>query len=92
MSDEFSDRVPPITGKSPIGRLKRYSTAAAKPKTSQTISGRIVSLRRNAQHHDGKHKLDITVGGTDYTELVIRVEGGAHASLEGKRVVIYVDE
>jgi hypothetical protein len=52
----------------------------------------VQGIRRGQQHTEGQHRLDITVGGEDTTEIIVRVPQGAYANWEGKKVIIYLEE
>ena len=93
MSGDFLDHLNPILGSGRIDRLEsgvpRKGPAASGP---QSIAGRIVSVQRGGRHAGGGSVLDLTVGGGEYTEILIRVPTGGYGQIEGKRVVIFIDE
>lgn len=94
MSDEFRDFVDPIHGKPGIDPLSphgRRPDAPSGPKTTRII-GRIVAIHRGARPAPGQHQIDISVGGEEHTEIVIRVPPGIYGHLEGKDVVLYLEE
>lgn len=92
MSDEFEDRISPLSKSSPVEPSEHSSRGASSEKTGQRISGEIVAVHRGNPHHDGEHLLDVTVGGEEYTEIVVRVPRGEYAGLEGKPAILYIDE
>ncbi len=92
MSDDFINHINPIRGSSQIDRLDESSAPPTPPRQAQTITGRIISVKRHNRHGPGGRVLDLTVGGGETTEIVVRVPNGAYGALEGKRVVLYVDE
>jgi hypothetical protein len=51
-----------------------------------------VAVHRGRRHQDDAHRLDITVGAGEYTEIVVRVPNGVYEDLEGKRAVMYIDD
>lgn len=91
MSDDFSDYVPPISGGSRIDGLGGQSSGPPSSKAGQSIAGRIVAVHGARPHRDGPHRLDVSVGGETYAEIVVRVPAGSYAHLEGKRAVLHVD-
>lgn len=93
MSGDFLDHLNPILGSNRIDRLES-GTPRNRPVSSgpQTIAGRIVSVHRGGRHAGGGEMLDLTVGGGEYTEILVRVPTGGYGQIEGKRVVIYIDE
>lgn len=93
MTDEFRDHIVPIAGSSRIDRLGEGPAGTPRtPRTGQTIAGRIISVRRATRHAEGGHALDVSVGGDDFTEIVLRVPSGSYSNLEGKRGLLYVED
>ena len=92
MSDEFKDYISPVSGGSPIERLDGQPSAPKKTKSAQHIAGQIVSVHRGSRHQSGEHALDVSIGGTEYTEIILRVPNGPYGHLEGRRGVLYIDE
>ncbi len=92
MPDEFRELITPVSGSSRIDRLEPQGGSPPPVHGTQSITGRITSVHRRSQRHEGRHTLDISVGGEDYTEIVLRVPSGAYANLEGKRVVIFIED
>ncbi len=93
MADEFRDYVSP-TPESPAvsrqgGPPVRRETAPAK---TRRIDGRIVTVHRGRPHSEGEHLLDVTVGGDEHMDIVVRVSRGAYGALEGKDVSLYIEE
>jgi len=93
MSDDFRDFVDPIQKKPGIDPLDAHGKPPEPhPRVAQSIAGRVVAVHRGARPAPGHHTIDFTVGGDDFTEIVIRVPPGVYGGLEGKRAVVYVDE
>jgi len=66
---------------------------AMPPRRDKGVSGRVVAVhRRTAQHDQGEHRFDVSIGVEHHSELVIRVESGSCAHLEGKRVIVLPEE
>lgn len=94
MSGSFFDHLNPILGPGPAEppdqRTPRNRPGpAAQP---QSIAGRVVSVQRGARHAAAGNLLDLTVGGGEYTDILVRVPTGPYGQIEGKRVVLYIDE
>lgn len=92
MPEEFKDHIGPISGSSPMDRVDKQKRQPPGPRMAAGIAGRIVAVHRGAPQHGGEHALDVTVGGADTTEIVLRVTRGVYSGLKGKRAVLYVDE
>ncbi len=92
MPDDFLDHIVPVTGSTRVDRLEGQGGGNPAARGTRSISGRIVSIRRGSQGRGGGHTLDISVGGEDYTELILRVPAGPYANLEGRRVIIFIEE
>lgn len=93
MSGDFIDHLNPLLGSARVDRLEQGPGAVRPvPRAPQSIEGRIVSVHRGARHAGGGGLLDLTVGGGEYTDILVRVPTGAYGQIEGKRVVLYVDE
>ncbi|MCC6142489.1 MAG: hypothetical protein IT368_01660 [Candidatus Hydrogenedentes bacterium] len=76
------------SGISPEGK----GAPAPRPRTTGIV-GRVVAIhRRHASASAEPHVLDVTVGGEDYTEIVIRVPTAPYAQIEGRRAVIYLQD
>lgn len=93
MSSDFLDHLNPLLGAARVDRLEG-GVPPNRPQRPmpQSIAGRIVSVQRGGRHAGGGEVLDLTVGGGEYTEIVVRVPTGAYGQIEGKRVVLYIDE
>ena len=94
MSDEFRDYVDPIQGKpaiDPISPHGRRPDAPAGPRT-RSIKGQIIAVHRGARPAPGQHQIDISIGGDEHTEIIIRVPPGVYDHLEGKDAVLYLEE
>lgn len=93
MAEDFRDIIAPIGGTPPIEGLEGGSGAAPPfPRSRRTIPGKVVSVRRATAKRDGEHTLDVTVGGEEYAEIVLRVAPGAYLNLEGRNATLYVEE
>jgi len=93
MGDDFRDHVDPIQGKRGIDPLDAHGKPPEpRPRSAQSIAGRIIAVHRGAKPAPGQHQIDFTVGGDDFTEIVVRVPPGVYNHLEGKRAVLYIDE
>jgi len=92
MTEEFRDFVAPIGGTPPIEGLEGGSGGPPPPRPRRTIPGKVVSVRRAVPKRGGEHTLDVTVGGEDYAEIVLRVAPGAYPNLEGRHATLYVEE
>lgn len=92
MSGDFLDHLNPILGSNRIDRLEGGQRMRPQPSEPQSIAGRIVTVHRGGRHAGGGTLLDLSVGGGDYTDILVRVPTGAYGQLEGKRVILYIDE
>lgn len=92
MPDDFRDYVDPIRPKAAIDRLEHEHVGPPVPRAHGGVHGVVLGVRRGQQHQDGPHRLDVTVGGGESTELVIRVPQGACANWDGKKVVLHLEE
>lgn len=92
MPDDFLEHIVPIMGSTRIDRLEGQGGASPPGRAARSISGRVVSVRRGLQNRGGEHTLDVSVGGEDFTEIVLRVPSGPYANLEGRSVVIFIEE
>jgi len=92
MAGDFFDRIEPIDGKREIDRLEGGEKGKPRPPARRGITGHVVAVRRGLHHAGQQHRLDVSVGGEETTEIIVRVPRGAYAHLEGKRVVFFVDE
>jgi hypothetical protein len=52
----------------------------------------VIGVHRGLTHHDAEHRLDVSVGAEERTELVVQVESGSCEGFDGKRVVVLLDE
>lgn len=99
MAGDFRDLINPLLGArglEPHGPQTphRVPPTAATPRG---ITGHIVSLQRGARHaHEANaqegHLLDLSVGGGEYTDIVVRVPTGDYGMIEGRRVVLHIIE
>lgn len=92
MSDDFREYIEPIRPSAPLDGVQRGSERPPGPPGHGTIHGKVLGVRRGLSHKEGQHRLDVSVGADDATELIIRIPNGAYPGLEGKRVIIYVDD
>ena len=95
MADDFLEHIAPIQGGAPVGQPGESVAPHARPHAPRSIAGRIAAVhRRNpgGGDRDTGHLLDVTVGGDALTEIVVRVPPGVYERLEGKRVVMYIDD
>lgn len=92
MPDNFRDYVDPVGKKAAIDRLEHDLSGPPTPPLRPALRGKVQGIRRGQQHAEGPHRLDITVGGEDTTEIIVRVPTGAYAAWEGKKVIMYLDE
>ncbi len=92
MADDFKDHIQPVPSSARVDGMDGQRGGPVPVRRSQSIAGRVVTVHRGKRHHDGQHALDVTVGADDYTEIIVRVPKGSYSHLEGKRVVLYLDE
>lgn len=92
MPEDFRDYVDPIRPKAAIDRLEHDTGGPPLPPAHGAVHGRVLSVRRGQQHKDGHHRLDVTVGGDEATEITIRVPQGACAHWDGKKVALFLEE
>lgn len=92
MPENFRDYVDPVSPKAAIDRLEHDRVGPPVPPPHPALRGKVQGIRRGQQHSDGTHRLDITVGGEDTTEIIVRVPSGAYTGWEGKKVILYLDE
>ena len=93
MSDEFLDHISPVGGKEPISGLGEHEPPGPPPRAPRSLVGRVVAVHAGRKHPDeGRHRLDVTVGGGDTSEVVLRISGPLPPNIEGKRAVLYIDD
>ncbi len=92
MPDDFREYIEPVGASSPLDRVHRGASDPPPPPTRVAIRGKVQGIRRGQSHKEGQHRLDVSVGGDEATELIIRVPNGAYSGLEGKQVVLYVED
>ena len=92
MPDEIDGRISPLSKSSRVESSTGSGSGASPEKLGRRIAGEIISVHRGNPHHGENHRLDITVGGEEYTELVLRVPRGEYVGLEGKQAVLHIDE
>jgi hypothetical protein len=90
MSDEL---IPPLHPAHASAPLRRFEVPGHTPTvhTGQVISGRIVAVSHGHPHPGEHHQLDVSVGGSEFTEIVIRVPNAVYGHLEGRGAKIHVD-
>ena len=92
MPDDFREYIEPIGPSSPLDKVGRGNSLPPNPPARESIHGQVQAIRRGHVHKEGQHRLDVSVGGDNSTELIVRIPNGTYPGLEGKRVVIYVDD
>lgn len=92
MAENFRDYVDPVGPKAAIDRLEHDLGGLPVVPPRPGLHGKVLGIRRGQQHKEGSHRLDITVGGEETTEIIVRVPTGAYAGWEGKKVIMYLDE
>ncbi len=93
MADDFWEYIEPVHGGAPVRRQEGTPPPEAHPQHERTIPGRIVGVhRRTAQHAGEDHQLDVTIGGEDFTEIILRVANGTYEHLEGLHAVLHITE
>lgn len=92
MSDDFSDYVEPIRPKAAIDRLEHERGGPPPPPARAAVRGQVLSVRRGQVHKEGRHRLDVTVGAGESTEIIVRVPNGAYTNWEGKKVVLHLED
>lgn len=92
MPEDFREYVDPIRPKAAIDRLEHERGGPPVPRAHGSVHGLVMGVRRGQSHQDGPHRLDVTVGGDETTEVVIRVPKGSCANWDGKKVVLYLEE
>jgi hypothetical protein len=92
MPEDFRDYIQPIQGTPSIDRLEGPPAPPERPRMPRSIAGRIVGVNRGRRHQGEAHRLDITVGAGEFTEIIVRVPNGVYDDLEGKRAVMYIDD
>ena len=92
MPEDFREYVDPVRPKAAIDRLEHERGGPPIPRPHGAVHGVVLGVRRGQQHKDGPHRLDVTVGGDESTEVVIRVPHGACPNWDGKKVVLYLED
>lgn len=88
--DEYID---PVSNSRPLPEVRPHeSTGPRIGPPHGPVVGEVVAVHARSGHHEGRHRLDVSVGADTYTELVVRVLSGACQHLEGKRVALYLAE
>jgi hypothetical protein len=91
VSDEIEGRISPLSKSARIEASRGSVPAGGAGKAGRSIAGEVVGVHRGTPHHGEKHRLDVTVGGQEHTEIVVRVPRGEYGGLEGKQVVLYIE-
>jgi hypothetical protein len=92
MPENFRDYVDPVSRKAAIDRLDHEMGGPPVVPPRPGLRGKVQGIRRGQQHKEGTHRLDVTVGGEESTEIIVRVPAGAYAAWEGKNVILYLEE
>ncbi len=92
LDDDFMDHINPVTGSRPVEGLGEPRQRERRRHAPQSISGRVVAIHRGARRGGEGHMFDVSVGGDQFTEIILRVPAGAYGNIEGKRGVLYIDE
>jgi len=90
MADDAIDPLRPIPPKPPVQPSSEQPRANSHAK-GPVIKGRIVAVTHGHPHDHEPHVLDVTVGGSAYTEILVRVPNGDHGHLEGHGVTLHVE-
>ncbi|MFM1920696.1 MAG: hypothetical protein RLZZ303_2330 [Candidatus Hydrogenedentota bacterium] len=87
------DRIEPLQGSHRIPALRRGDYVEPEPphRHGLVIRGRIVSVAPGRPHAGEEHQLDVSIGGSAYAEIVLRVPSHAYAHLEGREATLHVD-
>lgn len=92
MPDDFRDYIDPIRPKAAIDRLEHDGGGPPHLPAHGAVHGRVLGVRRGQHHQEGRHRLDVTVGSEDGTDVIIRVPAGACTNWDGKKVVLLLEE
>lgn len=92
LNDDFMDHINPVTGSRPVEGMGERRQNERRRNQPQSIAGRVVAIHRGTRRGGEGHMLDVSVGGDEFTEIVLRVPAGAYGNIEGKRAVLYIDE
>lgn len=92
MSDSFREYIDPIRPTAPIDGLEHGGEGPPPPPTRPGVRGKIVSIHRSHGRSETKHRLDVTVGAVEETEIVIRVPPGTYANWDGRDVFLRLDD
>lgn len=88
MAEDFIENVRPTEHVPPV-ELPHETRPPEPPERARGIRGRVVAINRGHRHAGESHALDVTVGGGEMTEIVVRVPNAPYAELEGADVVIF---
>ncbi len=88
MSDPTGEYVDPIEGRAAVSGLDGSRESPVHTTGQRIIRGRVVAVRRETARQQSGHILDVTVGGAEHTEIVVRTEDTVNTNLEGKTVTI----
>jgi len=89
MSDELIEPLHPANASVPIRHFEIPGHPLAQPH-AQIIQGRIVAVSHGHPHGGEQHRLDVSVGGSEFTEILIRVPNAVYGHLEGREASIHV--
>ncbi len=92
MSNGSGEYIDPIESRAPIDGLEGARESGKRPRRQRMIRGRIVAVRGEAPHQDSAHVLDVTVGASSHTEIVVQTSEQDCESLQGKTVLISIAE
>ena len=86
MVDDFIEPVDNVKPSRPIvgGQTRRPQV----PEHHRSIAGLVIAVHRRSGRPDGEHVLDTSVGGHEYTEVVVRLDSDLTEDLVGKRVAV----
>lgn len=83
------DSVEPVDGVKPGHAIEGGGSRLTHvPGHHASLTGRVIAVHRRSDRHDGDHVLDTSVGGREYTDVVVRIESGDFEDMVGKQVVL----
>ncbi len=92
MPNGSGEYIDPVENRAPISGLEGSRESGRRPHHHRMIRGRVVAVRGEAPHQDSAHVLDVTVGTSPYTEIVVQTSEQDCEYLQGKSVLITVAE
>ncbi|MBI1320360.1 MAG: hypothetical protein GC168_15640 [Candidatus Hydrogenedens sp.] len=90
MSDDLVDPVNPLR-RSPRVEPHDFELPSRQEPKPLTLRGRIAAVTPGHAHDGETHRLDVTVGGSTHTEILVTVPNGAYGNLEGREVVLRIE-